>query len=299
MKTLMTIMVLAIVVAVAAPASAGILGPYTPDANTMHLWHFDEAAGSTAAADTAGVVGPLAPLPEQSAWPAGSFGNAAYDGTFGTSGRAKHPDNGAFRAGIGGANPLQDMDDLVGDATGAWTFEALVNHTAGTGPLIFDMQGGVNMFQYGPHAVVGVDYTKLGIWINGGAGSWGAPDWNAAQSDIIGTPGTWYHTAVTYNGLEGTPDNLKVYWTEMLPGNTVAAEVGSYQFDADIGTSYGYLSVGWAANNQNLLVDEVRISSVARGAGDMMFGSAAPPIPEPAGLGLIGLALLAVRRRRS
>jgi len=33
------------VLAVGASAQAGVKGPYTADANTLHLYHFDEAAG--------------------------------------------------------------------------------------------------------------------------------------------------------------------------------------------------------------------------------------------------------------
>ena len=40
-----------------ALSQAVIIGPYTPDANTLHLYHFDEAAGGTSIANSGSLGG--------------------------------------------------------------------------------------------------------------------------------------------------------------------------------------------------------------------------------------------------
>ena len=100
-------------------------------------------------------------------------------------------------------------------------------------------------------------------------------------------------------------------------GDTFTLTVDASQFDllgVGTGTSYGandviytyptpgvYVMPGLAAGWYNM-----RIMNVGSGGGEYwsltIDGDFAPPvapIPEPAGLGLVGLALLAVRKRRS
>jgi len=69
----------------------------------------------------------------------------------------------------------------------------------------------------------------------------------------------------------------------------------------DPNSSIDYVAVDWA-NSQLYVLDGGTSSSASalrRSAHIHVFTLAPPPIPEPAGLGLMGLALLAIRRKRS
>src|SRR5262245_50942721 len=61
----------------ASPLRAAILGPYTADANTLHLYHLDETGTPVADAGTA-------PQPMNGAINSPTFGNPSFTG-FGTS----------------------------------------------------------------------------------------------------------------------------------------------------------------------------------------------------------------------
>ncbi|HWH68661.1 MAG TPA: autotransporter-associated beta strand repeat-containing protein, partial [Candidatus Sulfotelmatobacter sp.] len=96
----------------------------------------------------------------------------------------------------------------------------------------------------------------------------------------------WYHVAVTYNGVPNTVSNLNLYWTLMDPSRTSANLIGSANLTANlspvasattdftIGNS-GRNPSGSTANpllaNFLGLIDEVRLSKVARTANQMQF----------------------------
>jgi hypothetical protein len=116
----------------------------------------------------------------------------------------------------------------------------------------------------------------------------------------------WFHVAVTYNGSQNTADNLKLFWTKMDESRETANEIGSFKLSADLpltnsGNILNFIGIGneyrpAASLNLDGLIDEVRISSIARSADQMMFA-----IPEPGTLALVGVALvtaLALRRRK-
>ena len=103
----------------------------------------------------------------------------------------------------------------------------------------------------------------------------------------------WYHVAVTYNGSAGTTSNLLFYWTLLDPARTNADCIYGTSMTFDLpGTSSAttVFSLGNSARNPgggtgadaaNFLgkIDEVRISSMARTATDMLF--------VPAGIAII------------
>jgi hypothetical protein len=91
--------------------------------------------------------------------------------------------------------------------------------------------------------------------------------------------GNWYHVAVAYNGIEATAGNLKLYWTKLDPANTQASQVASLQMTNDLlaGVAVDF-SIGNEARDTGGItdaflgvVDEVRISSVARNANQFLF----------------------------
>ena len=285
MKKLMMIVAILAVMGLGV-AQADLLGPYTADANTMHLWHFDEASGVYNAEEAPGVIGTPFAL-NGSAW-AGSMGDPAYDVTFGTTGRTRDAENRSF-------SNSTTMANLYGDADGPWTQEALVYYNKGSDyPLITSMGGAAHwqLYPVRPGGATTFQNEMSVDWEN----------WYNVPAAVTCNLNTWYHAAVTYNGNPADPQNFKLYWTEMNPALTEATLVGSGQIiDAGEYCSNFATGNGGGGGHDNY-VDEIRISNIARAADDMMFGTAAPPeppIPEPAGLGLVGLALLAVRKRRS
>lgn len=118
--------------------------------------------------------------------------------------------------------------------------------------------------------------------------------------------GGWYHVAVSYNGKENTAGNVTLYWTRLDGWANVAAEpiianaVGTGVFTADWPTGTGNIAdlsignssrtstassfptVGWIGS-----FDEVRMSNVARGPNEFIFG-----VPEPSSIALAAIAAL-------
>ena len=121
-------------------AWAAILGPYTPDGNTLHLYHLDEAAGSASSADATGAQNMGGVL--QGATLGNSSHSAAFGTSLDTSANALLPGNAAQ------ANPphrpvllaasalaLADADNVTLDwagADGSFTLEAIVKFDAAT-----------------------------------------------------------------------------------------------------------------------------------------------------------------------
>ena len=87
----------------------------------------------------------------------------------------------------------------------------------------------------------------------------------------------WFHAAVTYSGVPNTPDNFKFYWTAMNPTNTSDNLILSTNLAKSLPATGNQPS--FALGNEGRhdyanwlgLMDEVRISSVARGPAEMMF----------------------------
>ena len=105
--------------------------------------------------------------------------------------------------------------------------------------------------------------------------------------------------AVVYNGNEGTPNNLSVYWTRVDPSLTQASLLIQRQLDTDLPIGQTDFSIGNIGRNPSLsnflgLIDEVRISDIGRGPGELIF------VPEP-GSGLLvvsGIGVVMFRRSR-
>ena len=110
---------------------------------------------------------------------------------------------------------------------------------------------------------------------------------------------TWYHAAVTYDdhGSDAADDStVTFYFTPESSFSSGFQQVGVHTGTEDLAgfadNDSGHVAVGErsGSNNFNGYIDEVRYSNVVR-----PFGAV---IPEPGGLGAVGLALLALRRRR-
>jgi len=293
------------------PAGAA-LAPYTVDSATLHLWHLNETA--TPCVDSASGGTNLTYMINGATLGNASFSNNAVNftnsisfGTLTTTGAVIFP---AGSGNVGAAIPF-----TYAGTGGAFTYEAMVhvefnptnNYSARNQPFqIMDCDAdgpGTRVFQFrlNPVGYVASGVTRntnvVGIeFINGTATVAVAPIPTNGPDAIVSN--AWYHVAVTYNGSADTTSNLLFYWTLLDPTRTNADCIYGTNMTSDLpGTSAAttIFSLGNSARNPsggsgpdsaNFLgkIDEVRISSVARAAGQMLFvpaGIAITSQPSP------------------
>ncbi|MCA9246764.1 MAG: NPCBM/NEW2 domain-containing protein, partial [Planctomycetales bacterium] len=239
--------------------------PYTADANTLHLYHFDEAAGtgfvqdvgSGATLDLNVVTSPAV----QAADGYGPFGRSLGLGAAANNGFAG---NMADTAGTNWQNPT----------TGAFTYEALIQTSSintGDQQQIFARTDPTQIVQFrienGQLQLVKADPTVE---------THGVPIPTTGEHAFL--PGEWFHVAVTYNGDAGVDDNLKFYWTRVSAADGLANEIGSLNLSSDLANTATQTVVGnrigGSGENVRGAIDEVRISDIARAPGDFLFSSA-------------------------
>jgi peptidoglycan/xylan/chitin deacetylase (PgdA/CDA1 family) len=289
---------------------AEILGPYTPDADTLHLWHMNEATAPVADAAPNGTD--LTAL-ENGA----TLGNESYSGVkgFGTA-LGTYTGNPATRPGSAGqdcylaALPLQkgpgdNVTLSYAGSSDAFTYEALVridfNPTASFGAdgwgqgrnLFMQIINGdadedanrVFQFRLAPIGTLNGNGSVLLEFININKGV--SPQSLTAAIPSEGPDaireGSWYHVAVTYTGQPDQADNVKFYWTLVDPSRVAANQIGTGQMtqslpsgcapDFAIGQTGRQSPVTPIPNNNFVgLIDEVRMSGVARADNEMLFG---------------------------
>lgn len=256
--------------ALAVPALAAVRGPYTPDASTLHLYHFDGNADDAVStnpihltlANGATVVEPSID----------GFGTAlnTYEGSSDTYSNQPiaYADEKAVSSFVG--------------ADGAFTFEAVIKPA---GPIPNHMQiisgeddsSSTRAWQFRINLSGQLEFIKLtgtqenftALLPTAGEHAW--------------APGQWFHVAVTYNGQENTPENLTFYWTRLDSGASEANQLASFQMSADLSSfpridfAVGNEGRDYSGENFEGLLDEVRISSIARQADDMLFAPGTPP----------------------
>jgi hypothetical protein len=182
------------IVACGGSARGAIGGPYTVDANTLQLWHLNEAAGATSAANAVG-----SGLTMQGVLNGATLGNSSISG-FGTSldvsagsdslvsndnPRVIMPPHRAVLTGAPAISALQDLSDAAVDdvtltyadpTTGAFTFEMLVKFNSAYDPLTpfrnvaptpaFDNSGSYSMELLTGEGDMGVDGRPFQFRIN-------------------------------------------------------------------------------------------------------------------------------------
>jgi hypothetical protein len=266
---------------------ASIVGPYQVDKWALHIWHFDEPAGSATVADAA-VPSPLALDITGTA----TLGNASFTG-FGT---AIQTGNGAYAtAGV------QPLTNFVWPDDGAFTFEAIIRPDLNPLALPNNMNiicgervgNDPRAWQFRLTNAGQLNFIRLPS--NGALENFAAALPSSGPNAAVA--GQWYHVAVTYTGVEGQPGNLKLFWTLLDESRTEAALLAEFTMNADLGGE-PIFTVGTSGRNPNGegfrgLMDEVRISGLDRYADEMQFsdtgGGIAPKFTvQPAGF-LAGL----------
>ena len=267
------------------------MSPNSPDGQTLHLWHLDEAGPPFADSGNApkSLLGLLnGALAGQQSHP--GFGYAvSFDHSVGGE-----PLTTSLRGALLLAQP-RSIDGPEDNVTapfpvmgrdGAFTIEALVkfNQLPADAPgLALDV---VSMDGEWTNRVFNFRVEKPGFLnfipfsgqnVRGG----GLATIPVSGPHAINTR-DWFHLAVTYAGNEGAPGNLKLYWTRIAPGLAAANEIGRGSLAADLSTDLGDFAIGNTGrtvqgkrecNPFPGLIDEVRISSIARQPEDFFFVS--------------------------
>lgn len=337
-------MALTVLVGLAPAAWAGIIGPYTVDSNTLHLYHLDEDDLASSSADATGAQHMNGLLN------GATLGNASYTGFTGaldTSFNSVAPANASgsvppHRPILLGAAALSNSgaDNVTLDwagADGAFSMEAMINFddsfdpaatnyrnaTAATGgnyPMeIVSGEGDANgprLFQF--------RVNQIGTGTSSGANGTTRPRVEFAnlrgivsnQSIAVDIPiagfhainnTDWFHVAVAYDGNAGAAGSLSFYWTKVDPSVNKANLIGTATLNMDPVEGLTGFAIGdesrdagsGAGEGESFVgrIDEVRISSVARGERAYIF------TPEPttwllAIIGLAGVASLGKRAAR-
>ena len=241
------------------------VGPYEADGQTLHLWHFDEAADSNTVTDYTAYTPMTLTLQGNS-----TLGNQSLEG-FTTAMLTSSSSYATAES--------QPLTEFVG-SDGAFTFEAIIRSDVDPlAPLNHmniicgENSGGLETrsWQFRINTQGRLEF----ILLAGGVQSLTAPLPSSGPNAAVA--GQWYHVAVAYNGAEATDGNLKLYWTLIDKGKTEAALLDEFNMQADLGGD-PIFTIGSSGRNPGGeyfrgLIDEVRISSLDRLPNEMLFTS--------------------------
>lgn len=265
--------------------------PYLSDDATLHLWHLDESAPPFHDAGTSPtpLLGLL--LGATAAKPAleGFGSSVSFNYTSDSEPGNTHPYGPILLAKPqleSGPNDNVDPMFPVMGADGAFTMEAVVkldilpSESGGFAADIVTMDD-----DSGAHRVFLFRIEKPGflafVPIFGDAVRGGGLATIPTSGPHAINTRDWFHVAVTYDGKENVADNLKLYWTRVGSGAEAANLIGSGTLSADLRRELGDFAIGNSGKINPLgpfeffpgVIDEVRMSSVARSPYDFFFVS--------------------------
>ncbi len=287
-------------------ASALIVGPYTVDTNTLHLYHLNDS--TTPVIDSVATGTNL-----QGLLNGATLLNPSYTG-FGTA--LNTVDGGPDGIAAANKDALLSAPASAGvgpftyaNATnGAFTYEAVVwigfDPTKNFGTTTVGGNGRNTTFEI--MSIEGGSGTRIfqfrilptGVAPGGTGNPATAPSPLLTFENIASSPtmfatiptngpdaiasNNWYHVAVTYNGVPNTANNIKFYWTLMDPTRNAANQIpitSARLNNANLSPLSSAGSCSFLIGNENRnragnfmgQIDEVRISGVERTAAQMMF----------------------------
>ncbi|GAA5130141.1 hypothetical protein JIN84_04270 [Luteolibacter yonseiensis] len=252
-----------------------VSGPYQADGDTVHLFHLDEAAGSFSAKNTGSAGHAGITVDANAATVTDVFNGAA--GLFGGSALLTNTrgigidfdKNGGFSTG--GADRF-GFGTLVG-TNRAFTLEALVKPSTADFTNHAEIWSGDSSatgqrgFQFRITASEQLEYN--GLDFGGG-------------NEVVTLPtiksGAWYHVALAYTeaGQAAGSGLFTFYWTEVGDSVTQASVLSSWTGTAitpSVVTQLVLGNEGRSTLNEGFpgLIDEARVSRVARTAGQFIF----------------------------
>lgn len=278
-----------VLAALTIPGHSVVIGPYEPDTHTVHLFHLDEADGASVAANAvsggpsaiafngATAVSNATAQPAQTGilghGGAGGFGNCADISSANLGIGLDANGSGGFQPGTSGSTQWPDSfaHSQLSGAGGEFTLEALINiPDLGTKREIVstDSYRQNRCFQFYTNTDGTIRFNFIGT--------------DAASTAYATIPTTgshafaaneWFHVAYVFNGATST-----FYWTRLSSNATQANALPTTGSEMTNGTYQGPLVIGneaRAESGEGLrgLIDEVRVSSTARGADQFLFAT--------------------------
>lgn len=263
--------------------------PYVADDHTLHLWHLDEnvppfADSGSSPKNLLGLLNGARPsMPSLSGMATGISFNGNVGGT-----PLKQDFAGALlhaqpNSADGAEDNVTPPFPIAGSG-GAFTIEALVRfeelprEAPGVAHDIVSMDddGNTRVFNFRIEKPGFLSFIPFsGPTVRGG-GLATIPETGPNAINMK----DWFHVAVTYDGNDGTPGNLKLYWTRVVPGLQSASLLGSGTLAADLSRMLGDFVIGNTGrtiqghrecNPFPGIIDEVRISDIARDPTDFFI----------------------------
>lgn len=268
----------------AAPA------PYIPDSNTLFLFHFDEFYGGSVTTNVGSLGGKAYSVDEATSdttppnvtdvfgfTSCPGFGSASWCGSGELIGFDYN--NNGFYDGDGGSSSQLSADSFsmsvlnMGNGSQTpWTIEALIQPsvTNANQEIICTDSSATTarafQFRINTSGQLELNLIALGVDIKTAIPTDSA---NGFVAD------NWYHVAATYDGA-----NLVLYWTKLTASSAVANPISTnaVAVGASFGSVTGSLGIGNRTRSPAIeyfqgLIDEVRISNIARAANQMIISS--------------------------
>lgn len=277
------------VVVMVACTRLAAMSPYEVDEHTLHLWHLDEDGPPFA--DSGSSPKPLLGLLNGAKTGYESLPGMGRAVSFHHSAGGRRNSN-YFKGALLMAQPKSvagPKDNVTAPfpimgKDGAFTMEALIKferlpaEAPGVSPTIISMdsEDENRVFNFRIEKPGFLSFSQFsGISVRGG----GLATIPVTGPHAINTQ-DWFHVAVTYDGGEGSAGNLKFYWTRIAPGLDVANLLGIGSLAEDLSRGLGDFVIGNTGrtvlgkkecNPFPGLIDEVRISDIARPAHDFLF----------------------------